>query len=263
MATIAAQPRQAPPQSTWALAWRRFKKHRLAMASLVFIILLILMAVLAPYIAPYDPTAQPTGENLGAQYFNPPSPQHWLGTDDLGRDVLSRIIYGARISLLVGFTAAIASVLIGTVLGTLAGYFSGKPFRFYLGPLAQAKEGWQPALFAGWRVISWGLYYLALYLVADLAWRLSGDDVRAYLGGERSLGNLLSGLGLLVAWGAVAVAAIWGIWGTIRLDLDIVISRVIDFVLTIPTLPLLLVLSALLRDPNVVVGQWAQAAFGE
>lgn len=263
MATVAAQPRKAQSQSTWALAWRRFKKHKLAMTSLVFIILLILMAVFAPYIAPYDPTAQPTGEDLGAQYFNGPSVQHWLGTDDLGRDVLSRIIYGARISLLVGFTAAIASVLIGTVLGTLAGYFSGKPFRFYLGPLARAEGGWQPAWFAGWRVISWGLYYLVLYLVADLAWRLSGSDVQAFLSGERSLGNLLSGIGLLVVWAAVVVAALWGLRGTIRLDLDIVISRVIDFVLTIPTLPLLLVLSALLRDPNVVVGQWAQAAFGE
>lgn len=201
MATAAAQPRKVQSQSTWALAWRRFKKHRLAMTSLVFVILLILMALFAPHIAPYDPTAQPTGADLGAQYFNGPSAQHWLGTDDLGRDVLSRIIYGARISLLVGFTAAIASVLIGTVLGTLAGYFSGKPFRFYLGPLARAEQGWQPALFAGWRVISWGLYYLALYLVADLAWKLSGSDVRAFLGGERSLGNLLSGIGLLVAWG--------------------------------------------------------------
>ncbi len=257
-------PRSAPgSQSTWALAWRSFKKHRLAMSSLVVVILLVLMAVFAPFVAPYSPTAQPTGEDLGSFYFQGPSKEHWLGTDDLGRDALSRIIYGARISLLVGFVAAISSVLFGTIMGTLAGYFQGKPLRFYLGPLNREAEGWQPLTFAVWRVISWVLFYWALYFVARLAWTLAGDSVRSLFSGAWTAGNVFAGLGLLLVWGLSAAAAVWGGFGRLKLDLDVAISRLVDFMLTIPDLPLLLVLSALLRDPGVAVGRWAQAVFGD
>ncbi|RIH87572.1 ABC transporter permease [Calidithermus roseus] len=255
--------RPAPKsQSAWALAWRRFRKHRLAMSALVVVILLVLMAFLAPLLAPYDPTAQPTGGDLASFYFQGPSRAHWLGTDDLGRDVLSRIIYGSRISLLVGFTVALSAVVLGTILGTLAGYFSGRPLRFYLGPLAFAYEGWHPPLFALWRVISWVLFYAFLYFVARLSWILASDAVRAALGGSWTLSNAFSSLALLLVWALVALAAVWGLWGRLQLDLDIAISRLIDFMLTIPTLPLLLVLSALLRDPGVAVGRWAEALFG-
>jgi len=95
MATATASPK---PRTFFSLFWRRLRRHKMAMASLVVIVLLVLMALFAPWIAPYDPTAQPTGEDVGAYYFLPPSPEHPLGTDDLGRDVLSRIIYGSRIS---------------------------------------------------------------------------------------------------------------------------------------------------------------------
>jgi peptide/nickel transport system permease protein len=251
MATLAAQ----KSQSTWAQAWRRFKRHRLAMAGLVVVFLLVLMALFAPWLAPYDPTAQPTGEDLGQYYFQPPSREHLLGTDDLGRDVLSRIIYGSRISLLVGFAVAFSSVILGTLMGTLAGYFSGRPLRFYLGPLRREKEGFYPLGFALWRVLSWVLYYGALYFAFTIAWALSKDGLAA-----GSLGSYL-GFGLvllLLGW-----AAVYGLYGQIRLDLDVAISRLIDFMLTIPTLPLLLVLSALLRDPQVAVGRWAQGVFGD
>jgi len=230
------------------------------MGALVVVLLLVLMALLAPLLAPYDPTAQPTGGDLASFYFQGPSREHWLGTDDLGRDVLSRIIYGSRISLLVGFTVAISAVILGTILGTLAGYFSGRPLRFYVGPLAP--QGWHPPLFALWRVISWVLFYAFLYFVARLSWMLASDAVRAVLGGSWTPGNALSSLALLLVWALVALAAVWGLWGRLQLDLDIVISRLIDFMLTIPTLPLLLVLSALLRDPGVAVGRWAEALFG-
>ncbi|MER3537274.1 MAG: peptide ABC transporter permease [Thermus sp.] len=242
-------------QSTWALAWRRFKRHRMAMASLVVILFLVLMAVFAPWIAPYDPTAQPTGSDVGQYYFQPPSREHPLGTDDLGRDVLSRIIYGSRISLLVGFAVALSSVILGTIMGTLAGYFSGRPLRFYLGPFRREEQGFWPLSFTLWRVFSWALYYGALYLVLTIAWALSKDGLAA-----KSAGSYL-GFGLAVLF--VAWAAVYGLRGQIRLDLDIAISRLIDFMLTIPTLPLLLVLSALLRDPQVKVGQWAQGVFGD
>jgi len=146
--------------------------------------LLIAVALFAPILAPYDPTAQPLSGDLASQYFQLPSAQHWLGTDELGRDVFSRILYGARIEMLVGFTAALVSLFIGMVLGILAGYFSGRPFRFYQGPLAQGSS-WQPLGFALWRVISWVIFYGLLYFIADLAWTLAGDGVRAFLGGER------------------------------------------------------------------------------
>lgn len=262
MAAVAAVSKQKA-QSTWALAWRRFRKHKAAMFSLGVVIVLVLMAIFAPWIAPYSPTAQPTGDNLADYYFQGPTREHWLGTDELGRDVLSRIIYGARISLLVGFVAAFAAALIGTTLGVIAGYFSGRPLRFYAGPLAKLAGGWSPWPFAVWRVISWFLLYLLLFLVADLAWLLSGANVQALFAGDASLNNVLSFLGLVMVWGVVLFIAGWGLVGQGKLDLDVAISRFMDFMLTIPELPLLLVLSALLRDNQGAVGQWAQGVFGE
>jgi len=245
------------------LAWRRFRKHRAAMIAMVIAVVLVLMALSAPLIAPYSPTAQPTTGDLASQYFQPPSLKHWLGTDELGRDVFSRIIYGARISLLVGFVAAFASAIIGIILGVMAGYYSGRPFRFYYGPVVRVKDGWQPLPFAVWRVASWILFYGILFFVGDLNWALAGSDVQAFFGGDRSLNNVLSLLGLVVIYGIVAYVAVWGWSGQFRLDLDIALSRFMDFMLTIPGLPLLLVLSALLRDTSGPVGQWASVVFGE
>ncbi len=257
------QPQARQSQSIAALAWRRFRRHRLAMASLVVIVLLVLMAIFAPFITPYDPFSQPRGADLGSQFFQAPSRQHLLGTDDLGRDTLSRVIYGSRISLLVGFIVAFSSVLIGTVLGTLAGYFSARPFRFYLGPFSREEGGWRPLPFILWRVASWVLLYGLLYFVARLAWILAGATVQAGFAGEWDLNAVLSLLGLGLTWLAVGSTAVWGLWGQFRLDLDVMISRLIDFMLTIPGLPLLLVLSALLRDPRTGLGRWSQAVFGE
>ncbi|MDT7919810.1 MAG: ABC transporter permease [Meiothermus sp.] len=262
MAAVATASKQKP-QSTWALAWRRFRKHKAAMVSLGVVITLILMAIFAPWIAPYSPTAQPTGENLADYYFLGPTREHWLGTDELGRDVLSRIIYGARISLLVGFVAAFAAALLGTTLGVLAGYFSGRPLRFYVGPFAKVAGGWKPWPFALWRVVSWVLLYGLLFLAADLAWELSGANIQALFSGTLTLNNVLSLLGLALVWGLILFIAGWGLFGQGKIDLDVVISRFMDFMLTIPELPLLLVLSALLRDTQGAVGQWAQSVFGE
>ncbi len=262
MAAVATASKQKP-QSTWALAWRRFRKHKAAMVSLGVVITLILMAIFAPWIAPYSPTAQPTGENLADYYFQGPSREHWLGTDELGRDVLSRIIYGARISLLVGFVAAFAAALLGTTLGVIAGYFSGRPLRFYVGPFAKVAGGWKPWPFALWRVVSWVLLYGLLFLAADLAWELSGANIQALFSGTLTLNNVLSLLGLALVWGLILFIAGWGLFGQGKIDLDVIISRFMDFMLTIPELPLLLVLSALLRDTQGAVGQWAQNVFGE
>lgn len=250
-------------ESGWALAWRRLRRHRLAMGSLVVLALLILMAFLAPVIAPYNPVAQPRGANLAAQFFQPPSSRHWLGTDELGRDVLSRLIYGSRVSLLVGFLAAFSSVLVGTVMGAIAGFFSGKPLDFYSGPLNRKDPlGWRFPKLIG-RVAAWLVFYGALYFAVDVAWTLFGDAVRTFFesGGSREGLRSTAGFGLTVA--AVAAAAIWGLWGSFKIDLDIVISRLIDFMLTLPGLPILLVLSAMLRDPQAPFGRWTLSVFGE
>ncbi len=256
------QRRPAPvSESLWQLAWRQLRRHRLAMVSLVVLILLILTAIFAPYLAPHDPVAQPRGAGLRAMYFQPPSAQHWLGTDDLGRDVFSRLIYGSRVSLLVGFLAAFSSVLVGTIMGSLAGYFSGRPLRFYVGPFAAEEGGWRMP-FALWRVASWALLFGLLYFVGRISWTLASTPVRAGFAGEWSTNAILSTIGLAVVWLAIAYVAWRGVTTQFRLDLDIVISRLIDFMLTLPSLPILLVLSAILRDPRAPIGNWMYATFG-
>ncbi len=101
------------------LIWRRFLRHRLAVVAMAVLGLVIASAVFAP-LSRYTPTQQnPTNA------LQPPSPQHWFGTDDLGRDVFTRTLYGGRISLAVGLSATLLSLLIGVVVGMVAGYFGG------------------------------------------------------------------------------------------------------------------------------------------
>lgn len=97
------------------------RQNKLAAVSGIVIVLMILTAVFAPLAAPYDHLAQNLTERLQA-----PSMAHWLGTDELGRDVLSRIIFGARISLTIGLIPTLVSMAVGTVLGLCAGFYGGK-----------------------------------------------------------------------------------------------------------------------------------------
>ncbi len=106
--------------SQWAIAARHFRRNRLAMAGLVVMLLLYVVTLLTPLIAPYDPTAQ--GDIVLTRYLAP-SWEHPMGTDKFGRDILSRVLYGARISLTIGFVAVGLSVTLGTAVGALAGYF--------------------------------------------------------------------------------------------------------------------------------------------
>jgi peptide/nickel transport system permease protein len=100
--------------------WNRFRANRIAMAGALLIVVLFLVSLLAPFITPYGP------DDLDLYHvLMPPSAAHWFGTDDLGRDVLTRVIYGARISLKVGFVAVGIAVAIGTVIGLVSGYYSG------------------------------------------------------------------------------------------------------------------------------------------
>lgn len=93
-------------------------------AGLVLVGAVSLLALIAPFIAPYDPAAVNVSPDLAAIY-SPPSWQHWMGTDALGRDVFSRMLYGARVSLWVGFVSVGIASLIGVTLGLLAGYYGG------------------------------------------------------------------------------------------------------------------------------------------
>lgn len=102
----------------WSLYWRRFRGNRLALAGAGLILLLGLIALLAPAVATHDPLRQDVVRRL-----QPPSGGHWMGTDDLGRDVYSRIVYGTRVSLAVGVLAMAVSVLIGAAVGLAAGYY--------------------------------------------------------------------------------------------------------------------------------------------
>jgi peptide/nickel transport system permease protein len=103
------------------LILKRFAKNRLSVIGAVTVLLLITIALFAPYISPYDPTAIDVYNVL-----SPPGKSHLLGTDELGRDLLSRIIWGSRVSLKVGFIAVGIALMIGIVVGALAGFYGGK-----------------------------------------------------------------------------------------------------------------------------------------
>lgn len=105
-----------------AVAWRRFARHRQAAAGLVLLAALCLSALLTPYLAPHDPAEQ---DRVVETRYQPPAAAHPLGTDRFGRDVLSRVLYGARISLGIGFVAVLIAITLGTVLGAGSGYLGG------------------------------------------------------------------------------------------------------------------------------------------
>jgi len=120
---LVARRRTTVRDSQWRIAARHFKRNRVALAGLAVIVVLYLAALLAPLIAPYDPIAIGDLVETG---FLPPSREHWLGTDRFGRDVFSRILYGARVSLSIGFIATAISVTVGLLLGAVAGYVGGR-----------------------------------------------------------------------------------------------------------------------------------------
>jgi len=107
--------------SLWQDAWQRLKRNRLAMFGLVFLSLMILLCLLAPWLTPYGYEQQ--NLRMGAQ---PPSAAHWFGTDTFGRDMLTRVLYGGRLSLAVGFIATAVALVIGVSYGALAGYAGGR-----------------------------------------------------------------------------------------------------------------------------------------
>lgn len=107
--------------------WTRMKRNRLAMVGLTIIILLVITAIFADYIAPYSYSEQ----NLANQ-FQPPSAEHLFGTDELGRDIFSRVVYGSRVSLRVGFISVSISMIIGVAIGAVTGYYGGRVDNIFM-----------------------------------------------------------------------------------------------------------------------------------
>ena len=111
---------KAKVESPAAMAWRRFKKNKLAIVGLILISIISLSAIFAPFLAPYDPNKT---NILRAK--EAPSADHWFGTDRIGRDLFSRLLYAGRVSLSVGLISMSLSVVIGTIMGVMAGYYGG------------------------------------------------------------------------------------------------------------------------------------------
>src|SRR5208282_6682398 len=108
-------------RTPWTEFWRKFKKQRVAVISGVFIVLLVALALVAPWIVPYDAENYFDYDSLNAA----PSLQHWFGVDPLGRDILSRILMGSRISLTAGFVSVAVGAIVETAMRLVAGYFEG------------------------------------------------------------------------------------------------------------------------------------------
>ncbi len=128
MAGTIAWLREPNPTSRWQarlgqsyLSWLRLRRNPLAVIGLAITATLILMAVFAPWLAPHDPIAQ----DLGNRFVPPWSSDHWLGTDEFGRDILSRILYGSRITLYIVLLVILTAPVAGLLIGTVAGYFGG------------------------------------------------------------------------------------------------------------------------------------------
>ena len=113
-------------ESPWKVIWKRFRKHKLAVAGMVTISLIALACYLAPLYAPYDPVRDLSRDENGQILRNdPPSMQHLMGTDNIGRDVFTRLLYAGQISLSVAFIVTIFATVIGVLVGSLSGYYGG------------------------------------------------------------------------------------------------------------------------------------------
>jgi peptide/nickel transport system permease protein len=104
----------------WIVTIRSFAQHRMAIFGSIVLVIICLGSILAPFLTTFDPIRTDLPVRL-----EPPSAQHWMGTDELGRDLFTRILYGGRISLIVGVASIVVSIVVGTIIGALAGYLGG------------------------------------------------------------------------------------------------------------------------------------------
>lgn len=178
--------------SYWAVSWNIFKKNKLGVFCLVVVVLLVLVAIFAPLLAPYNPDAQELTNML-----KPPSPEHLFGTDEYGRDILSRIIYGCRVSLSVGVVSQVIALVIGFFAGVCAGYFGGK-VDAVISFVIQVFSSFPFLLFAIVIMYALGQGLVNLYVALGLlGWastaRLVRGDVMRLKGSEYIQSCILSG----------------------------------------------------------------------
>ncbi len=167
-----------PTRSQWALAWRQFRRHRLALVGAGMFLMLCLTAILAP-LSPYDPNRTSL-----LRRFEPPSLVHPMGTDDLGRDIFSRIMYGGAISLSVGLVGVILSFLLGVILGGISGYYGGavdtliqRGVEFLISiPTIPLWMGFAAAIPVGWPPLR--TYFVITLIVSLIGWTSLAREVR-------------------------------------------------------------------------------------
>jgi peptide/nickel transport system permease protein len=256
---LAEQARLAdePHRGQWQMFWRRFRRHRLAVVSACILTVVFVVAALAPVLAPYDPDA--TNREL-ARFGEPaaPSLSHPMGSDQLGRDQLSRIMYGARVSLVVGFLATGVAIVAGTIVGAIAGY-AGRWVDMLIMRLADVLLAFPPLLFlmASLTSIKPTIVSIAL-VISVISWMnvarlVRGEFLvlrqREYTEAARAVGasapSIIFRELLPNALGPIIVAASLGIPGTI---------------LTESTLSFL---GFGLQPPTASWGNMLQSAFGE
>lgn len=160
--------------STWDNIVNTFKKSPLAMIGVIIIVVIILAAIFAPVICPYDPYIQDLRNALAK-----PSAEHILGTDSFGRDLFTRIVYGARISLIIGLIPSIIAIIIGTVMGLMAG-FLGKTADFIIMRLADIVLSFPSLLLAMVIMYTLGASLLNLFIALSIInWGMTARTVRA------------------------------------------------------------------------------------
>lgn len=160
--------------STWDNIVNTFKKSPLAMIGVIIIVVIILAAIFAPVICPYDPYIQDLRNALAK-----PSAEHILGTDSFGRDLFTRIVYGARISLIIGLIPSIIAIIIGTVMGLMAG-FLGKTADFIIMRIADIVLSFPSLLLAMVIMYTLGASLLNLFIALSIInWGMTARTVRA------------------------------------------------------------------------------------
>lgn len=159
--------------SPYVLAWRRLKKNKLACIGLVFLVFVILLCLIGPMVSPYSDL---TGTNMEA-VRQPPSRSHWLGTDTNGRDIFTRLLYGGRISLMIGMVSTLLSILTGTFLGCVAGYYGGKTDMVIMRIVdIMLSLPTMPilimisAMMSDWRIKTSARIYVMMLILAGLSW---------------------------------------------------------------------------------------------
>jgi ABC-type dipeptide/oligopeptide/nickel transport system permease subunit len=214
------QPPASRGQSELARAWARFKRRKLALGSLIFVCLLVLVAILAPVLAPYSYTEQ----NLNERFEAPLAEGHLLGTDELGRDLLSRLIYSLRTALVIGFGAELCALAVALVIGLWAGYRGGRVEQWLMS-FTDVMYAFPSYLFAVLLVVVMGRSSLSIIVAIGIAsWVTQARLIRAqvlkiksfdYIEASRSIGT--SGIAIAVrhilpnAVGPLIVATSFGI----------------------------------------------------